>query len=117
MLFGPLEKLEGFTGTFLAQLPRTFEVTNLRTWRGSDRQNEGEVKFGLQFSLTHGIPSILILDCRQEVVGNFVTERPLIRQSSAGGFDKRVKCMSLLVDGKGQAPDVKKLCAGRDVLV
>jgi len=37
MLLGAFQELERFTATFLAQLFRTFEVTNLRVGRGGDR--------------------------------------------------------------------------------
>ena len=37
MLLGAFQKLECFATTFLAQLLRTFEVTNLRVGRGGDR--------------------------------------------------------------------------------
>ena len=36
--------------------------------------DEGEMKFGFQFSLTNSIPPILIPDGRQEVVGDLVAE-------------------------------------------
>lgn len=37
MLLGAFQKLERFTTTFLAQLLRTFEMTNLGVGRGGDR--------------------------------------------------------------------------------
>ena len=37
MLFSAFQELERFTTTFLTQLLRTFEVTNLRVRRGGDR--------------------------------------------------------------------------------
>ena len=37
MLLSAFQELERFTATFLAQLLRTFEVTNLRIGRGGDR--------------------------------------------------------------------------------
>jgi hypothetical protein len=37
MLFSAFQELERFTTTFLAQLLRTFEVTDLRVGRGGDR--------------------------------------------------------------------------------
>lgn len=143
MLLGTFQELECFARTFLTQLLGAFEVTNLRARRGCDRQlegstdgsaegmnevwwrkrkekvtyYEGEVKLGLQFSLTRCIPSILISDGRQEVVGDLVTERPFIRQPDTGKFEKRVECATLLVNGEGETGNVKELCSGRDVLV
>jgi len=38
MLFSAFQELERFTTTFLAQLLRTFEVTDLTVGRGGDRQ-------------------------------------------------------------------------------
>ena len=36
--------------------------------------DQGEMKFGLQFSLTRGIPSILVADGGQQVVGDLVAK-------------------------------------------
>ena len=78
---------------------------------------EGEMKFSLELSLTGGIPSILISDGGQEVVGDFVTEGPLVRRAYTSRFEKRVKCTTLLVGGQGKPGNVKKLCGGGDILV
>lgn len=117
MLFGALQELECFARTFLAQLLRTFEVTTSGVRRGSDRQYEGQVKFGFQFSLTRGIPPILVSDGGQEVVGDLVTERPLVRQPHTGGFKELVECATLVVDEEGEVGNVEKLCGGGNVLV
>lgn len=37
MLLGPLQEKERFTRTFLTQVLRTFEVTNLGIGKGGDR--------------------------------------------------------------------------------
>jgi len=78
---------------------------------------EREMKFGLQFSLTYGIPPILIPDGRQEVVRDLVAKRPLVRERGTGGIEKRFKCVTLVVNGEGEVVDVGELCGGRDVLV
>jgi hypothetical protein len=75
------------------------------------------MKFSLELSLTYGIPPVLISDGGQEVVGNFVTEGPLVRQPHTSRVEKRVKCATLLVNGQGKAENIKKLCGGGDVLV
>lgn len=85
--------------------------------KGRVTYNEGEMKFGFQFSLTYGIPSILVADDGQEMVGHLVTERPLVRKRGASGFEKRVKCMTFVVNWEGEIGDVEKLCGGGDVLV
>ena len=67
------------------------------------------MKLGLQFRLTRGVSSILISDDRQEVVGHLVTEGPFVRQRHTRGFDKRVECVTLLVDEEGEVGNIKKL--------
>ena len=79
--------------------------------------DERKMKFRFQFSLTRGISSILVSDDEQEVVGDLVTERPLVRKCCTGGFEERVKCVTLFVNGEGEVGDVEKLGGGRDVLV
>ena len=75
------------------------------------------MKLGFQFCLACSIPSILISDGGQEVVGDLVTERPFVGQPRTGGFEKRVECATLLVSGEGEVGHVKKLRGGGDVLV
>ena len=79
--------------------------------------DEREMKFGFQFSFTYGVPSILIVDDGQEVVGNLVTKCPLVYERSAGGFEKRVKCVTLVVYWEGKIGDVENLGSGGNVLV
>lgn len=79
--------------------------------------DEGEMKLSLQFSFTRGVPSILVSNDGEEVVGYLVTQRPLVRECCTCGFEKRVKCMTLFVNGEGEVGDVEKLSSGRDVLV
>ena len=79
--------------------------------------DEGEMKLSFQFGLTCGIPSILVADGRQEMVGDLVTQRPLVRERGPGGFEKRVECASLVVEGEGEVCDVETLRSRRYVLV
>lgn len=42
--------------------------------KGGVTYDEREMKFGLEFGFTYGVPSILIMDDRQEMVGDLVTQ-------------------------------------------
>jgi hypothetical protein len=85
--------------------------------KGSVTYDEGEMKLGFQFGLACGIPSILVANGGQEMVGDLVTQRPLVRKCGPGGFEKRVKCASLVVEGEGEVCDVETLRSRRYVLV
>jgi hypothetical protein len=79
--------------------------------------DEGKMKFSFQFSLTYGVPPILVSDGGQEVVCDLVTECPFVRECRTGSFEKRVKCVTLFVNGEGKVGDVEKRSSGGDILV